>query len=85
MKPLPNNPVVVVGAGPAGLSAAHRLVYQGLETLVLEQADQVGGIARTETYDGYAFDIGGHRFFTKNEEVGALWSEMLGASFSSTR
>jgi protoporphyrinogen oxidase len=83
MKPLPNKPVVVVGAGPAGLSAAYRLARQGLEPLVLERGDQVGGIARTETYDGYAFDIGGHRFFTKNEEVDKLWREMLGDDFLS--
>jgi protoporphyrinogen oxidase len=83
MKPLPNKPVVVVGAGPAGLSAAYRLVRQGLEPLVLERAGQVGGIARTETYDGYAFDIGGHRFFTKNEEVDRLWREMLANDFLS--
>ena len=83
MKPLPNKPVVVVGAGPAGLSAAYRLVRQGLEPLVLERSDQVGGIARTETYNGYAFDIGGHRFFTKNEEVDTLWREMLADDFLS--
>ena len=73
-----NNPHVVVGAGPAGLSAAYWLAKHGSEPLVLESADKVGGIARTETYRGYAFDIGGHRFFTKNEEVDRLWKEMLG-------
>ncbi len=78
MKPVPNNPVVVLGAGPAGLSAAYRLAGDGRETLVLERADRVGGISRTEAYGEYAFDIGGHRFFTKNEEVDRLWKEMLG-------
>jgi len=73
-----NKPHVVVGAGPAGLSAAYWLAKHGSEPLVLERADKVGGIARTETYRGYAFDIGGHRFFTKNEEVDRLWKEMLG-------
>jgi protoporphyrinogen oxidase len=78
MKPRTNPPVVVIGAGPAGLSAAHRLAERGLEPLVLERAERVGGIARTEGYQGYAFDIGGHRFFTKNEEIERLWKRMLG-------
>ncbi len=73
----------MVGAGPAGLSAAYRLVEQGVETLVLEQTNRVGGISRTETYEEYAFDIGGHRFFTKNEEVDRLWRDMLGDDFLS--
>jgi protoporphyrinogen oxidase len=81
MKPLPNKPVLVVGAGPAGLSAAYRLAREGLEPVVLERADTVGGISRTETYEGYAFDIGGHRFFTKNEEVDRLWRQILGDHF----
>lgn len=78
MTPSPTHPVVVIGAGPAGLSAAHRLVSRGRGALLLERAGQVGGIARTETYKGYAFDIGGHRFFSKNEEVERLWKDMLG-------
>ena len=72
---------VIVGAGPAGLSAAYELTRQGLQPLVLEQADKVGGIARTEIHNGYRFDIGGHRFFTRDEGVQRLWREMLGADF----
>lgn len=72
---------VIIGAGPAGLTTAHELVRRGLRPLVLEKADKVGGVARTETYKGYRFDIGGHRFFTKVEEVQRLWQEMLGEDF----
>jgi len=74
-------PVVIIGAGPAGLTAAYELVRQGVPALVLEKADKVGGIARTETYKGYHFDIGGHRFFTKVAEIQQLWEEMLGDEF----
>ena len=68
-----NYPVVVIGAGPAGLSAAYHLVKHGVKSIVLEKSDKVGGISRTETYKGYRFDIGGHRFFTKVREVEQLW------------
>jgi protoporphyrinogen oxidase len=69
---------VVIGAGPAGLSAAHELNKQGYPVTVLE-ADpvQVGGLSRTVTYQGYRFDIGGHRFFSKSAEIEALWTEIL--------
>ncbi len=74
-------PVVIIGAGPAGLTAAHELVRRGIRPLVLEKAGKVGGLARTDTYKGYRFDIGGHRFFTKVEEVQRLWEQMLGEDF----
>lgn len=74
-------PVVVTGAGPAGLTAAYELMKRGTPSIVLEQADKVGGISRTETYKGYRFDIGGHRFFTKVDEVEQLWKEILGHEF----
>lgn len=72
---------VVIGAGPAGLVTAYELVKKGHPATVLEQSDKVGGISRTETYKGYRFDIGGHRFFTKVGEVQALWKEILGDDF----
>ncbi|MEG3957048.1 NAD(P)/FAD-dependent oxidoreductase [Microcoleus sp. herbarium2] len=74
-------PVAIVGAGPAGLTAAYELVKQGIVPVVLEKGDKVGGIARTETYKGYRFDIGGHRFYTKVEAVQQLWQEVLGNEF----
>ncbi len=74
----------MVGGGPAGLTAAYVLQRQGVRTVVAEKADQVGGISRTETHDGYRFDIGGHRFFTKVGEVEALWHEILGDDFIQT-
>jgi protoporphyrinogen oxidase len=76
-----HHPVVIIGAGPAGLTAAYELVKQGIQPIVLEKSDQVGGIARTETYKGYRFDIGGHRFFTKVEVVQKLWQEVMGDDF----
>jgi len=74
-------PVAIVGAGPAGLTAAYELVKQGIIPVVLEKGDKVGGIARTETYKGYRFDIGGHRFYTKVAAVQQLWQEVLGNEF----
>ena len=69
---------VVLGAGPAGLTAGYLLAKLGRPVLVLEAEDQVGGLARTVVRDGYRFDLGGHRFFTKSPEVESLWLEVLG-------
>lgn len=77
----PERPAVIVGAGPAGLTAAYDLVRRGGPTLVVEQDTQVGGLARTIVYRGFRFDLGGHRFFTKVKAIDALWREMLGADF----
>ena len=74
-------PVVIIGAGPAGLTAAYQLVKRGVCPLVLEKGGLVGGIARTEQHNGYRFDIGGHRFFTKVPEVEAFWHEVLDGEF----
>ncbi|MCC6712061.1 MAG: NAD(P)/FAD-dependent oxidoreductase [Candidatus Dadabacteria bacterium] len=73
--------VVIIGGGPAGLTAAYELSRAGRKTIVLEKDDIVGGIARTVNYKGYRFDIGGHRFFTKVKAVEDLWEEVLGADF----
>src|SRR5688572_21967518 len=72
-----NDNVMIIGAGPAGLTAAYELSKHGVTGTVLEADKVVGGIARTVERDGYRFDIGGHRFFTKVKEVEQLWDEML--------
>lgn len=77
----PGDHVVVIGAGPAGLTAAYMLTKQGHRVTVLEGDDMVGGISRTAQYKGYRFDIGGHRFFTKIKPVQDLWEEILGDDF----
>jgi protoporphyrinogen oxidase len=70
---------VVLGAGPAGLTAAYELMRHNIPTVTLEKdARFVGGISRTEEYRGYRFDIGGHRFFSKSQEVEEFWTEILG-------
>ena len=63
--------VLVIGGGPAGLTAAYELARLGVAPVVLEQSQHLGGIARTEEYRGYRFDIGGHRFYTRVAEVEA--------------
>lgn len=73
--------VVVIGAGPAGLTAAYELTKFNLRPIVLEKREIVGGLASTETYKGFYFDTGGHRFFTKAEEVKRMWHELLGDNF----
>jgi protoporphyrinogen oxidase len=70
-------PVVIAGAGPGGLTAAYLLTKRGQRPVVLECDDVVGGISRTVMRDGWRFDLGGHRFFTKVEEVEQLWHEIL--------
>ena len=75
---MPSPSVVVLGAGPAGLTAAYELAKAGVTSTVLEKDDVVGGLARTAEYKGYRFDIGGHRFFTKVTAVEELWIEILG-------
>src|SRR4051812_30054291 len=74
----PEKPVAVLGGGPAGLTAGYLLAKKGRPVIVFEAEDQVGGLARTEVRDGYRFDLGGHRFFTKSPEVELLWHEILG-------
>lgn len=74
---------VIIGGGPAGLTAAYEFskLCPNDHVIVLEAGSQVGGIARTEVYKGFRFDIGGHRFFTKVSEVDALWHEVGGDDF----
>ena len=76
-RPKPES-ALVIGAGPAGLTAAWVLGRHGVRITVLEADTIVGGIARTSEYKGFRFDIGGHRFFSKVRAVEALWQTMLG-------
>ena len=75
----PSAPVIILGAGPAGLTAAYELARNGVRSIVLEQDSFVGGLARTVEHNGYRFDIGGHRFFTKLPYIENIWREVLGA------
>jgi protoporphyrinogen oxidase len=82
---LGEQPTLIVGAGPAGLTAGYLLAKQGFPVIVFEAEDQVGGIAKTEVREGpggeYRFDLGGHRFFTKVQEVDDLWHEIMREEF----
>ncbi len=70
--------IVVVGGGPSGLSAALEATRHGAKVTVVERLDQVGGLARTIPFQGSRFDIGPHRFFTRNTEVRSLFANVLG-------
>ena len=73
--------VVIIGGGPAGLTAARELTKFGDRPTVLEKNPHVGGLSCTLEYKGYHFDMGGHRFFTKVDEVNKIWQEVLGGEF----
>ncbi|MCW5969343.1 MAG: NAD(P)/FAD-dependent oxidoreductase [Blastocatellales bacterium] len=73
--------VAIIGAGPAGLTAAYELEKLGFSPTLLEADRQVGGLSRTVDYRGYRFDIGGHRFFSKIPLINDLWREILGDEF----
>jgi len=72
-------PLVVIGAGAAGLAAAHAATERGIPVLVLERSRHLGGLARTVCWKGYRFDIGGHRFLTRLDQIEELWKAILGA------
>jgi protoporphyrinogen oxidase len=72
---------VVIGGGPAGLTAGYQLTKEGHAPTVVEKTNIVGGLARTEKYKGYHFDMGGHRFFTKSKPVFEMWQEVLAGDF----
>jgi protoporphyrinogen oxidase len=74
--------VVIIGAGPAGLTAGYLLTKQGKSVAIIEKDETyVGGISRTVEHEGYRFDIGGHRFFSKSQQVVDLWNEILPDDF----
>ncbi|GAX60453.1 protoporphyrinogen oxidase [Candidatus Scalindua japonica] len=76
-----NMNVVIMGGGPAGLTAAYELSKKHIKATVLEKDKVVGGISRTVNYKNYLFDIGGHRFFTKISAVNKIWKDVLGNNF----
>jgi protoporphyrinogen oxidase len=78
LQPSEQPDVLIIGAGPAGLTAAYMLAKRGYPSTVLESDTVVGGISRTAQRDGWRFDIGGHRFFTKVKAVEDVWFEILG-------
>ena len=75
---------LVLGAGPAGLAAALELAQHNYRVIVVEREGIVGGISKTAEHHGYRFDMGGHRFFTKNREVEAWWHTALKSDFQKT-
>lgn len=77
-----NHECCILGAGPAGLGAALELTRNGVsDILIVDRIHRVGGLARTERFDGSRFDVGPHRFFSKNHEINRLWHGMLGQDF----
>ncbi|MCX7841957.1 MAG: NAD(P)/FAD-dependent oxidoreductase [Clostridia bacterium] len=76
--------VVIMGAGPAGLSAGYELQRSKIPVTIFEADSMVGGISKTVEYKGYYFDLGGHRFFTKFDAVNNLWKDVLGDNFKKT-
>src|SRR5262245_47101657 len=68
---------IIIGGGPAGLTAAFELSRKEIPSIVLEKDSIVGGLAKTVEYKNYHFDIGGHRFFTKVSIVEQMWKEVL--------
>lgn len=70
---------VIIGAGPAGLSAAYYLLKEtdDIKPVILEELDCVGGISRTVHYNGNGIDLGGHRLFSKNQQILDFWEEIL--------
>ena len=71
--------VIIIGAGPAGLTAADKLLdyNEEYEVTILEESQDIGGISKTVEYNGNRMDIGGHRFFSKNQEVMDYWEELM--------
>ena len=71
--------VLIIGAGPAGLTAAYKLLKsnQDIDVTILEASENIGGISRTYNYKNNRMDIGGHRFFSKDKRVTDLWNEIM--------
>jgi len=76
-----NEPVVIIGGGPAGVAAALELSRHAIAVVLLEADEALGGLSRTRQFQGARFDVGPHRFFTKNREIRELWRQTLGDDF----
>ena len=76
---MPSKTVVIIGAGPAGLTAGYRLLKEDtrFRVVILEESSVAGGLSRTVVLNGNRLDIGGHRFFSKDRDVNALWQELM--------
>ena len=75
---LPSNKVVIIGSGPAGMACAHTLTGNGQPCTVIDKENAPGGLCRTIDYRGYLFDMGGHRFLSKSEDINNLWHDIMG-------
>lgn len=72
--------VIIIGAGPAGLTSAYELLKDKndqYEVIILEETSEIGGISRTVRYNGNRMDIGGHRFFSKDQKVMEFWENLM--------
>jgi protoporphyrinogen oxidase len=77
--------VIVIGGGPAGLTAAYELTRRGVSPVVIEADGEVGGLAKTIVYRGFRFDVGGHRFFSRVPAVRRMWRDLIGADLLQRR
>jgi len=70
---------IIIGAGPAGLTAAYEMLKQntGIHPIILEESNEIGGISRTVQYNNHRMDIGGHRFFSKDDRVMDWWMKLM--------
>ena len=73
--------VIIIGAGPAGLTAAYELLEENgkekYDVVILEESQEIGGISKTVKYKGNRMDIGGHRFFSKDDRIMKFWSDLM--------
>ncbi|MDP4266742.1 MAG: NAD(P)-binding protein, partial [Bacteroidota bacterium] len=69
---------IIIGAGPAGLTAAYELVTRtDIKPVIYEMSDEIGGISKTTNYKGNRIDLGGHRFFSKSDRVMDWWLNIM--------